>query len=85
MAQHDMQQTLRASKAVGKALRAKVPRASHAEWHPQRKGRDIVGMLEASNRGRVPSLIPVRYGRMLHSPFAFLRGAAAIMADDAAP
>jgi uncharacterized protein (DUF2252 family) len=84
MAQHDTQQTMRASKAAGKALRVKVPRASHAEWRPQRKGRDIVGMLEASNRGRVPSLIPVRYGRMLHSPFAFLRGAAAIMADDLA-
>ncbi len=41
-------------------------------------------MLEASNRGRVPSLVPIRYGRMLYSPFAFLRGAAAIMAFDLA-
>jgi uncharacterized protein (DUF2252 family) len=41
-------------------------------------------MLEASNRARVPSLVPVRYGRMLHSPFAFLRGAAAVMAYDLA-
>jgi uncharacterized protein (DUF2252 family) len=49
-----------------------------------RKGRDVVAMLEASNRGRVPSLVPIRYGRMLHSPFAFLRGAAAIMAFDLA-
>jgi len=39
-------------------------------------------MLDASNRGRVPALVPVRYGRMLHSPFAFLRGAAAVMAYD---
>jgi len=49
-----------------------------------RKGRDVVAMLEASNRNRVPSLVPIRYGRMLHSPFAFLRGAAAIMAYDLA-
>jgi uncharacterized protein (DUF2252 family) len=42
-------------------------------------------MLERSNRDRVPSLIPIRYGRMLHSPFAFLRGAAGIMAHDLAP
>ena len=84
MPQQDAQATLRANKAIGKALRAKVPRASHAEWRPQRRGRDVVGMLEASNRGRVASLIPVRYGRMLHSPFAFLRGAAAIMAHDLA-
>jgi uncharacterized protein (DUF2252 family) len=41
-------------------------------------------MLESSNRGRVPALVPIRYGRMLHSPFAFLRGAAAIMAFDLA-
>jgi Uncharacterized protein conserved in bacteria (DUF2252) len=41
-------------------------------------------MLAASNRGRVPPLVPIRYGRMLHSPFAFLRGGAAIMAFDLA-
>jgi uncharacterized protein (DUF2252 family) len=68
----------------GKALREKVPRASHATWRPQRRGRDIVAMLEVSNRDRVPSLVPVRYGRMLHSPFAFLRGAAVVMAYDLA-
>jgi uncharacterized protein (DUF2252 family) len=68
----------------GKALREKAARSSHAIWRPQRRGRDIVAMLEASNRGRVPSLVPVRYGRMLHSPFAFLRGAAVVMAYDLA-
>ena len=41
-------------------------------------------MLEASNQGRVPELIPIRYGRMLHSPFAFLRGSASVMAFDLA-
>ena len=69
---------------AGRALRERVPRSSHAELAIARTGRDVVAMLEASNRGRVPSLVPVRYGRMLHSPFAFLRGAAAIMAYDLA-
>jgi uncharacterized protein (DUF2252 family) len=69
---------------VGKALRATVPRAAHAAFRVPRKGRDVVAMLEASNRNRVPSLVPIRYGRMLHSPFAFLRGAASIMAFDLA-
>jgi uncharacterized protein (DUF2252 family) len=84
MAKQDARETMQASKAAGKSLRVKVPRASHAHWRPQSKGRDVVAMLEASNRGRVPTLIPVRYGRMLHSPFSFLRGAAAIMAGDLA-
>ncbi len=70
--------------AAGKALRARVPRAAHAKLTIARKGREVVAMLEASNRGRVPSLVPIRYGRMLHSPFAFLRGSASIMAFDLA-
>jgi uncharacterized protein (DUF2252 family) len=69
---------------AGRALREKIPRASHAELHVARTGRDVIAMLEASNRGRVASLVPVRYGRMLQSPFAFLRGAASIMAYDLA-
>ena len=73
-----------ARRAAGRARRGKVPRSSHAGLSISRKGRDVVAMLEASNRGRVPSLVPIRYGRMLHSPFAFLRGAAAVMAYDLA-
>jgi len=69
---------------AGKVLRAKVPRSSHGTFKAPRKGRDVVAMLEASNRNRVPSLVPIRYGRMLHSPFAFLRGAASVMAHDLA-
>ena len=70
--------------AVGKELRVKIPRTAQAKLTVPRKGRDVVAMLRASNRGRVPSLVPIRYGRMLHSPFAFLRGAASIMAFDLA-
>jgi uncharacterized protein (DUF2252 family) len=73
-----------ARRAAGRALRTKTPRTSHAQLSMPRKGRDVIAMLEKSNRGRVPSLVPIRYGRMLHSPFAFLRGAASIMAYDLA-
>jgi len=68
--------------AAGRTLRIKTPRSSHAEFSAARKGRDVITMLEQSNRSRVPALVPIRYGRMLHSPFSFLRGAAAIMAYD---
>lgn len=71
--------------AAGKALRKKVPRAAHAQFKPGRKHRDVIAMLEESNRGRIAKLVPLRNGRMLHSPFAFLRGAASIMAFDLAP
>ena len=73
-----------ARREAGRALRNRATRSSQAELSIPRKGRDVVAMLEAANRGRVPSLVPIRYGRMLHSPFAFLRGAAAIMTFDLA-
>jgi uncharacterized protein (DUF2252 family) len=70
--------------AAGKALRDRVSRQSHADWKPKRRRRDPIDVLEASNKGRVPELIPIRYGRMLPSPFTFLRGSAAVMACDLA-
>ncbi len=70
--------------AFGKALRDKVPRSSHAAWTPPARGRDPMAMLVTSSHGRVEHLLPIRYGRMLASPFAFYRGAAAIMAADLA-
>jgi len=68
--------------AEGRALRKAVPRSAHAEWTPPHRRPDIVETLVTLNAGRLQSLIPIRYGRMLVSPFAFLRGSAAIMADD---
>ncbi len=65
----------------GKRLRKKVPRERHAELLGS-AARDPVAILAAGDRNRVPELIPVRYDRMLASPFAFLRGAAAVMAED---
>jgi uncharacterized protein (DUF2252 family) len=70
--------------AAGKALRAKAPRTSHAEWASVAERPDPISLLEESNRTRVPELVPIRYGRMSLSPFAFLRGSAVVMASDLA-
>jgi len=68
--------------AAGKRLRTAVPRASMAEYKAQKTRKDPVAVLEAQAKTRLQSLIPVRYARMLQSPFAFLRGTAAVMAQD---
>ncbi|MDD1982661.1 DUF2252 domain-containing protein [Pseudomonas asiatica] len=77
---HSLKERLEA----GKRLRDVVPRAAHATWKCKPKQRDPVGLLELSNRDRHPALVPVRYGRMLRSPFTFLRGSAGLMARDLA-
>ena len=69
----------------GKSARAEVPRSVHAEWQPAADRRDPVDLLEEEARTRVPELVPIRYGRMLTSPFAFYRGGAYLMASDLAP
>jgi uncharacterized protein (DUF2252 family) len=66
----------------GKQQRSKVSRESHAEWNPKADRSDPVQILIDSGVGRVEKLVPIRYGRMLQSPFAFLRGSAAVMAKD---
>ena len=70
--------------AKGKLLRKQTPRSSHAVWKPPLDRRDPIEILIESNADRVPHLVPIRHGRMLQSPFAFFRGAAAIMAADLA-
>ncbi len=72
------------SAAAGKAAREKTPRSSHGEWEPAKGRKDPVKLLESQAKSRVPELVPIRYGRMLASPFTFFRGAAAIMAMDLA-
>ena len=69
---------------AGKALREAVPRESHSVWKPPTERRDPIDVLEDSNRDRLPELVPIRYGRMLRSPFTFLRGSAGLMAYDLA-
>ncbi|QSA97844.1 DUF2252 domain-containing protein [Methylococcus sp. EFPC2] len=67
---------------AGKSLRDKVPRQSHAGWKPPPARRDPIDVLIDSNKDRMPELVPIRYGRMLRSPFTFLRGSAGLMAYD---
>ena len=68
----------------GRAARRLVPRGSHAEWAPMSDRPDPVELLEAQARDRIQELLPIRYGRMMASPFAFLRGSAIVMANDLA-
>src|SRR3954447_21261742 len=70
--------------AIGKAARAELGRSTHGEWAPAPDRGDPVGLLEAQARTRVPELVPIRYGRMLVSPFTYFRGAASVMASDLA-
>ncbi|HKT17200.1 MAG TPA: DUF2252 domain-containing protein [Stellaceae bacterium] len=70
--------------AAGKAMRDKVPRAQHAHWKAPTGRADPVKLLGTSDPERLPELVPIRYGRMLVSPFTFYRGSAAVMAADLA-
>ena len=70
--------------ARGKAARAELPRSRHAEWVTPADRPDPIALLEEQADSRVPELVPIRYGRMAASPFAFFRGAAAVMAADLA-
>src|SRR6478735_111883 len=70
--------------ARGRAARREVPRSSHADFSPAPHRPDPVELLESQAPSRVPELVPIRYGRMLVSPFTFYRGAALIMAADLA-
>jgi uncharacterized protein (DUF2252 family) len=70
--------------AVGRAARLACPRSGHAGWQPAAERPDPVAILDAQAATRVPELVPIRNGRMLASPFAFFRGAAAVMAADLA-
>jgi uncharacterized protein (DUF2252 family) len=67
----------------GKTARKQAPRSSHGDWEPP--ARDPLRILAEQDRTRIPELVPLRYGRMLASPFAFFRGGAAVMAADLAP
>jgi uncharacterized protein (DUF2252 family) len=68
----------------GKALREKCPRQSHAVWRAATGRPEPLFLLKESSKGRLPELIPIRYGRMMQSPFTFYRGAALNMAADLA-
>jgi uncharacterized protein (DUF2252 family) len=76
--------TVKERMTAGKALRERVPRTSHAKWVRRADRPDPIELLKNSDRGRLPELLPIRYGLMRKSPFAFFRGAGALMAADLA-
>jgi uncharacterized protein (DUF2252 family) len=76
-------QTSERRRRAGRALRARVPRSAHEGWAAADRA-DPIESLAENNRSRLPDLVPIRYGRMLTSPFAFLRGSAVLMARDLA-
>lgn len=76
--------TLARRKEQGRAARERTSRSAHGEWQPAHDRLHPVALLESQVPDRLPDLIPLRYGRMLASPFAFLRGAAIVMAHDLA-
>ena len=71
-------------RAKARLYATQTPRAAHGGWKSPEDRRDPIELLRESNEGRIPELIPIRFGRMAQSPFAFYRGAAAIMAADLA-
>lgn len=70
---------------LGKRFRKQSPRSSHGEWAPAADRPDPISLLQAQDAGRLQHLLPIKYGRMMASPFAFLRGSAVVMASDLAP
>ena len=80
----DARPTPQERKAAGKAVRTAVPLDAHAESPRATRSRDPLTLLEEQAVDRLPELRPIRYGRMLQSPFAYYRGAARVMAADLA-
>jgi uncharacterized protein (DUF2252 family) len=70
--------------ALGKSQRKQVPRSSHGDWAPSPDRPDPISLLQAQDEGRLGRLLPIKYGRMLASPFSFMRGSAVVMASDLA-
>ena len=70
--------------AMGKSLREKCPRSSHAAWQPAADRPEPVSLVLKADEGRLPELLPLRHGRMVMSPFTFYRGSALAMAVDLA-
>jgi uncharacterized protein (DUF2252 family) len=69
---------------MAKALRKRVPRSGHGDWQPGADRPDPISLLQQQDEGRISYLLPIKYGRMLASPFAFLRGSAVVMSADLA-
>jgi len=70
--------------SAGKAIREVLPRSCHAVWEPPSSRADPLALIRHADRNRLKSLLPIRYGRLLASPWSFLRGSAIVMASDLA-
>ena len=81
---HSDPRTVAERMEAGRALREVVPRSSHADYSPRPNRPDPIMILQEQAKDRLPDLLPIRYGRMAASPFAYLRGSAAVMAEDLA-
>ena len=77
--------TVAERQAAGREARKAAPRAAHGSWSPAADRPDPLALLRAEDDGRMADLVPIRWGRMSSSPFAFYRGSAALMASDLAP
>jgi uncharacterized protein (DUF2252 family) len=76
--------TIQERKERGRALREHVPRSSHGIWKPAPSRPDPISLIQEHDKNHMKNLLPIKYGRMLESPFAFMRGAAVVMAADLA-
>ena len=72
-------------KTLGKSRRKAVPRRSHSDWKKDDNRPDPIDLLQAQDAGRIKHLVPIKYGRMVESPFAFLRGSAVVMSPPSFP
>ena len=70
---------------LGRFCRDKIRRVDQANWNPKDRKHDVVDLLLASQHGRIPSLLPIKWAHMAASPFGFFRGAVPLMAADLAP
>ncbi len=82
---HPIDETRAERDARGKVLRRKIPRSSYGRWQPAADRPDPLALLRQQDEGRLQHLLPIKYGRILAAPFAFLRGSAVVMAADLVP
>lgn|GEM_PF-3426959 len=84
MSDNDRTTTAQERLERGRSLREKVPRSSRATWMPSPSRSDPISLLQEQDKGRLKHFLPIKYGRMLKSPFTFMRGAAILMTTDLA-
>ncbi len=84
MSDNERISTIQERQEIGRILREQVPRSSHGIWTPMSSRADPISLLQEHDKNRLKHLLPIKYGRMLESPFAFMRGAAVVMATDLA-